>query len=740
MKRNSYERLNEYQKEAVLDESPACVVNANVGSGKTTVLIEKILYLHYEKNIPLDQMIVLTFTNKAADEIRKRLEVREREKGTISTEESLKLPGFGTFHSVALYLLKEQLPLEETGWKKDFLVMDPDEELDLALEVIAEHQLKVKYKNRLKKRLEQEYAAYLAGGEETRYKDDLYLLYPLMEEEKRRQNKMTFSDLLQVSTELLRKAKKEKEHQPLFESPRWIIVDEVQDSDKMQLEFMDALKGEDTHLFAVGDPNQVIYSWRGTGDNMFFLLKHRFQAKELSLPVNYRSNASILEAANRFLQFGTQIIGEREDRAKICVNNYYDPFQEAEYLAERITQIHDGGIPYSEIAVLYRLQKQSEVLLKVFGRRGVPYELSVKKTLKEIPVLNWLIKVLRYSVNPADEQTGMEILLHPIYGISSGKKLSKKKIREVVRLRQENVSVFYDKMVDFSRWYVDNSEKIGEACEKDWNKREETVDRAQQIFDYFQMKEALRPALESYETDCEYVLNFLRRMCGQSRTLEQLKEFLNSAALYGMKLEAGEKELGEEPVALQGTAIMNSEEKEREIGGRDAKDKVHLMTLHASKGLEFDTVFLIGVNPGLIPMRSKSYEQEEEERRLFFVGMTRAKNKLELSWYTNPGEPGVIGEYSRYLKMIPPHLLSWAGEKTSPEEPDEKERRKNLKQMRRAVGEEIRKKEKNRERRARHVKYGIGVITSEDDMMIEVEFEGYGKKQFLKAFSEVEIL
>ena len=733
MKRNSYERLNEYQKAAVVDESLACVVNANVGSGKTTVLIEKILYLHYEKNIPLDQMIVLTFTNKAADEIRKRLEVRERENGGISTEESLKLPGFGTFHSVALYLLKEKLPLEETGWKKEFLVMDPDEELDLALEVIAENQLKVKYKNRLKKRLEQEYTAYLAGSEETKYKDDLYLLYPLLEEEKKRQNKMTFSDLLQVSTELLKQEKKDKKTGQAFESPQWIIVDEVQDSDKMQLEFMDALKGEKTHLFAVGDPNQVIYSWRGTGDNMFFLLKHKFQAKELSLPVNYRSNASILEAANRFLQFGTQIIGDREDSAKICVNNYYDPFQEAEYLAERIWKIHSNGIPYSEIAVLYRLQKQSEVLTKVFERKEIPYELSVKKTLKEIPVLNWLIKVLRYSLNPADEQTGVEILLHPMYGISSGKKLTKKKVKEIVRLRQEKVSVFYDKMVDFAHWYVDNLEKSRETCEKDQGEKEETVERAQQIFDYFRMREALRPALESYETDCGLVLNFLQRMCRQSRTLEQMKEFLNSAALYGMKLEAGEQELGEESETE--TANYNMDEKES--GKKYTDDKVHLMTLHASKGLEFDTVFLIGVNPGLIPMRSKSYEQEEEERRLFFVGMTRAKNNLELSWYTNPGEPGVIGEYSRYLKMIPPHLLSWDGEDTSPEERDEKERRKNLQQMRKAVGEEIRKKEK---RRARHAKYGIGVITSEDDMMIEVEFEGYGKKQFLKAFSEVEIL
>lgn len=749
MRKSSYERLNEYQKEAVLDESLACVVNANVGSGKTTVLIEKILYLHYERGIPLEQMVVLTFTNKAAGEIGKRLEMRERENGNLAAEDMLDLPGFGTFHSVALYLLKEKLPLENTGWKRDFLVMDPEEELDLALEIIAENQLKVKYKNRLKKRLEQEYAAYLSGATETRYKDDLYRLYPLLSEEKKRQNKMTFADLLRVSTQLLQEGKDKEE----AVKPEWIIVDEVQDSDVLQLEFIEALKGAQTHLFAVGDPNQVIYSWRGTGDNMFFLLKHRFQAKELSLPINYRSNASILEAANRFQQFGTQIVGAREAGAKICVNHYYDPFQEAEYLVERIREIHSQGIPYDEIAVLYRVQKQSEILTKVFERNEIPYELSVKKTWKEIPVLDWLLKVLRYSVNPADVQTGTEILLHSLYGISMGKKLTKKKAREVVRDRRTDASEFYRNMVNFSDWYVDNFEKKREACEKNQESEIPPVERAQQMFDYFQMKEALRPSLESYESDCKYVHDFLKKMCEQSASLEQIKRFLNSAALYGMKMEDGEEEPGAETM----------EDGEAEVQ-KGAKDRVHLMTLHASKGLEFDTVFLIGVNPGLIPIRSKSYEQEEEERRLFFVGMTRAKNTLELSWYTNPGEAGVVGEYSRYLKMIPQHLLSWDGEDRSPEEKDEKERRRNLQQMRKAVGDEIQKKEQQKEvekevcekeipeesekqgdgekmlRRAQHAKYGIGVVISEDDMTIEVEFEGYGKKQFLKAFSEIEIL
>ena len=145
------------------------------------------------------------------------------------------------------------------------------------------------------------------------------------------------------------------------------------------------------------------------------------------------------------------------------------------------------------------------------------------------------------------------------------------------------------------------------------------------------------------------------------------------------------------------------------------------------------------MNQGLIPLHSQSMEQEEEERRLFFVGMTRAKDELELSYYTNPGEPRVSGEYSRYLRMLPPHLLEWE------ELRGEGEKRSNLQRLRREVQEQIREKREQEEEKktavkhARHSKYGEGILVSEDEMMVEVEFAGYGRKQFLKAFGEVTI-
>ena len=678
-----WEKLNEYQKEAVLDDSPACVVNANVGSGKTTVLIAKVLYLYLEKKVPLEDMLVLTFTNKAAQEILSRLLLREPE---LSPEQRA---GFGTFHSVALRLLKEKLPVEKAGWDRDFSVMEPEEETELAQRIIKEEKLNIKYKNRLKKRLEQEYKAYLEGREASRYGDDLFRLYPLLKQEKQRENKMSFSDLLLVSTELI---KEEGFH------PAWVIADEIQDSDNLQLEFLEALVGEETRLFAVGDPNQVIYSWRGSSDSTFFALKRKFSAKELSLPVNYRSNARILEAANHFRQFGTRIQGCREEGKLIKVKRQYDPFTEAEYLAEQIESLHKAGESYEDTAILYRLQRQGELLEKVFEKRGIPYQVSVKQTVKDIPALDWMVKILRFSVNPRDRQTGEDVLLNPGFG----EKLTKKKVRDLLE-EGKGKSFLYEQMKGF----------------QDWSSSQTKIPKWREIFDYFGLGEAFGPTSAGYkekEEQAGKLLEWLRVYCEKKELSlwEGTRAFLNDGALYGM-------DLGE---------IMG--EREEFLKG------VRLMTLHASKGLEFHRVYLIGVNQGLIPLRCKTMEQEEEERRLFFVGMTRAKEELELSYYVNPREPGVFGEGSRYLLGIPPELLDW-------EEDVRKGRgEETLRKLGREVREELRKKKEAENMapvlRVRHRKYGEGILLSQNELTVEVEFPGYGRKQFLKALGEIEFL
>ena len=553
--------LNEYQKAAVLDESPVCLVRANVGSGKTTVLIEKIRYFHEKKGVPLERMTILTFTNKAADEIGQRLQ----ESGN----------NIGTFHSVAFHLLQEELPLEELGYAKEFEVCLPEEELQLAEQLIAEQKLKIKYKNRLQKRLEEFYAK----GKTKDYKDDFLKLAELLTKEKKRQNKMSYEDLLKNTVLLL------KRH-PEFKRPAWIIIDEIQDCDERQLEMIQELKGPETRIFVVGDPNQVIYSWRGSVFNIFYRLKARYQAKELSLPVNYRSSGTILKAAARFQETGMALEGTREQGEKITIRNHYDPFQEALYLADKIKGMHAKGVPYEEIAIFYRLQSQSETLKKVFEEKKVSCWVSQKEDGQE------------------------------------------------------------------------NTEKLENA--------------------------------------------------------------------------------------------------------------VNLMTLHASKGLEFSHVFIIGVNNGLIPLNPKKEAEEEEERRLFYVGLTRAKESLELSYYTSPG-PRVLPGPGRYLSYFPESLVNRTSALEMRDRKEAAEHLQNLKRMileerentfssepelaeaQKAEGEEIYKEadltgENLRtetsfaSRRVSHLKYGQGSVVSEDENTITVNFDDYGEKELLKAFSMFEEL
>lgn len=720
-----WERLNPYQREAVTDENKACLVSANVGSGKTTVLTAKILYLHEVKHVSYRDMVVLTFTNKAASEIRERL---VRADPSVTPEET---ENFGTFHGVALGLLKKRLPVETLGYTKDFMVMEPDEELELAHALIAEKKLKIKYKNRLRKRLAEAERVSSAGDAGVAgSQDDLEILAGLLTEEKLRRNKMTFSDLMKNACLLMAKEEGEEERSADIQ---WVIVDEVQDCDGKQLEFIDCFMAEGAKLFAVGDPNQVIYSWRGSAFHLFYTLKTRYQAAELSLPVNYRSCIEILEAARCFQQNGGALEGIRGSGEKIVVKNHYDSFQEACYLTDRIRELQKQGIPFDEIAIFYRLQSQSKVLEDVFSKNGIPYEVAVKTGIHEIPVLEWLLRLLRFLADPADRAAAVFVLSSREYGVGISAKKAEKLAEEgcagVCGRKEASesgsekaaVPVLFERMVSFDR----NGAEI-----KDTNA----------FYEYFDLDCSLKPNAASYGDDKANVRHFLDRMFAfmNAKDLkfpEGLREFLNSAALYG-----------------------TSRELLPEADGA-GEARVKMMTLHASKGLEFSHVFIIGVNYGLIPLRTKGIDGEDEERRLFFVGITRARNYLELSWYTNPDIFGVMAGESRYIRMIPSELVQG-------QEPERQTGTANLQELRRQVqmakenGEKMAETEEveeadgmkemeektpniesvSAEILVRHETYGCGKVVEEDDTMITVEFEGYGRKEFIKAFSCLEIL
>lgn len=745
-------KLNPYQKEAVLDESPACLVNANVGSGKTTVLTAKVRYLCEQKGVAPKDLMVLTFTNKAANEIRERLE------DLTGKEEDL---WFGTFHSVALRMLQTILPVEELGYTKEFQVCIPEEEMQMAQQLITEQNLQIKYKNRLKKRLDQ--SRQKSGRKPKDYGDDFERLCTLLEEEKKKQNKMTYEELILHTGQLL-------QSHPEILRPLWLIIDEVQDCDQSQLDLLDSLMGKDSHLFAVGDPNQVIYSWRGSAFQIFFQLKNRYQARELSLPINYRSSGTILSAARRFLQNGSTLEGVKDEGGKVQIRKQYDPFQEAEDLAARIRELHMQGIPYHEIGILYRLQNQSALLEQVLTRNGIPVHVAVKEKMKDIPVVQWFFHVLRFCVNHSDTTSGVEALCNKTYGEGW---TTKKALQQIRRWETEETlpkdSPLFSGMVNVQ-------EDVFVTATTD------------QLWERFSLDRYLMPSRAGYREDKVRIMGIFAGI----REKGSVREFLNDVALYGIPLlysvgktnTVAENQITEDLTTnCSNTEDFDGKEQtyigivKKEKFREEAEDAVQLMTLHASKGLEFTCVFIIGVNDGLLPLRGTGFEQEEEERRLFFVGMTRAKEQLELSYYTSPDGYGILPGPGKYLKMFPKDLIEGLDEPKYAEGSAAEHlqamkwqilqaREERTLQMPeedfRTISPEIdvekpdtdpcrhEEKEENPAKSATnhtdadsaanqphvaHEKYGVGTVISENEDTITIRFDDYGEKELLKMFT-----
>ena len=674
MKIDEYlENLNNEQKQAVLDTSKICMVNACVGSGKTTVLTNKVLYIIDVLNVPTNDLIVLTFTNKAANEI------KERVNDLFVNDIEMKF--LGTFHSVAMKLLKEKLKIEELGFTSSFTIITPEEEAELANEIIEENGLNIKYRKKIIKRLEKYEYGILNYGI-MKENDDIELLVKLLKERKIKENQMSFSDLIYYSIQQLNKG---------YYKAKWIVVDEFQDCDIHQLDFINALSNNDTHIFVVGDPNQIIYSWRGGNCNVFDEFKNKYKCTELSLPINYRSSASILDVAKVFLKNDSALKGVRDIGNKIVIKNHYDAFQEAQYLVEQIkNKITNNELQYKDIAIFYRMQKQSEIIEKVFTKNNIPFEVSLRKTVNDIPVLRWFIKLLKYSVNTNDSISYYGVFCDSEFGPNISKILARtnlnNKQKNELEIKCENFKLF--------------------ISGKEIN--------SQNIYDYYEINKYIYPSSSAFEENKNFIMKFIDEITKYSKEnnltgLDCIISFLNSSSLYGINLLNEEVNL--------------------------SSNSVKLMTLHASKGLEFKQVYIIGVNWGLIPICCKNDEEEAEEKRLFFVGITRAKDNLELSYYTMTNNNLISSGPSRYITMIPRNLIANADDFT--------EHESNIQELKRSLFENKNIANDNKlidngnKELFIHDKYGIGEKVLENDDIITIRFKGYGEKSFLKIFNEV---
>ncbi|MDF2892615.1 MAG: UvrD/REP helicase [Clostridia bacterium] len=684
-----FDKLNEYQKAAVLDHSRALLVNAHVGSGKTTVLINKIMYQHFVKGVALQSMTVLTFTNKAAQEIKDRI----KNLNSHIKDEDMKF--FGTFHSVARTMLTKVLPIEEIGFTKDFSVVDPEEALELYDRVINENKYTVKYRNKLHKRLEKlKQGSFLYAN--MKHDDDLQVFYAALKKAKVKSNVMEFDDLMEYSVQLLQQ---DSYH------PEWVIIDEYQDCDQIQQNFIEVLCKDKAKLFAVGDPNQIIYSWRGSNKSAFENFKARYHAKELTLPINYRSTSNILNAAKALLENGSGLVGIRDAGQPIVIKKHYNTFNEALYLSETIQKLVETGLQYKDIAIFYRKQKQAEVFREVFINKNIPYEISIRKTLRDIPVLFWLVRLLKAAVNRSDRDSLRYVLRDNRYGLA----MTDKQINKLFDDKTEpgiDAASLLNKTKDFEEW-----------C-----RNQKTVS-PQEIFEYFDMSLYLMPTSISFKEDSELVLNYLQEIWKYieyrgSTIFEGIKDFMNTAALYGSQI------------------LNETVHKEQ--------NSIKLMTLHASKGLEFSRVYISGANLGNIPM-ARNEEEQKEEQRLFFVGITRAKDYLEISYHTSPEDFGVYSVPSPFLRLIPEHLI---------QSEDYGSRASSLTALRKEIKHNIdSRKAETMEASApksdyqvsptifvHHEKYGEGRVIEEDEDNITVHFETHGEKTFSKLFSQLKYL
>jgi DNA helicase-2/ATP-dependent DNA helicase PcrA len=669
----AYERLDEYQKNAVLDNHQYLLVKAHFGSGKTLVLLQKILYLHIIKNIPLKRIFCLTFTNKAADEILERFKTF----GLKYTSKDVRY--FGTFHSLARKLLDDHLPLEQIGYKKGFTVLDEDDRNEYISQLITANNLNIKYQNKIVKRLQKYRKEKQVLYGSMRNEDDLVTLTKLLKKQKAKDNVMSFDDLIDHCVFLL----KQNQASTLCD---YILVDEFQDSDEKQVELIQLLTDTQTGIFAVGDTNQSIYTWRGSDPAIFTKFQKETEAHTIPLLVNYRSKTNILEVAKIFLEddFQEDIIGSRGNGNPITIKKHYNPFNEALYLADRIKKIVENGDSYKDIGIFYRKQCMSQSLEEVFDEQAIPYEKSLRKNIRDIPVLHWFICLLKASINPYDTYSFNSALLNDKFGVFNNKTALKNAI---------------DKSTMNSD--VELLKKIRKFSDADVE--------IEDLYEYFNLDKYLKPNSADYEKNKDFINRFIHKFLAYRKTTTLRKndfihEFVNNAALYGAQI-------------IDERLNMD-------------KDSVKLMTIHAAKGLEFKHVFISGANDGTLPILNREFDYDTEEKRLFFVGITRAKDELEISYHTSPNQNGgyTSSSPSRFIEMIPEQLIKIVDKEAESVHID-------------SLVKKIQNRNEKKERtKIKHHKYGVGELIANENGILTVDFENYGEKKFMEALEKIEYL
>ena len=643
--------LNSEQQKAVNAGPGPVLVLAGPGSGKTRVLTQRVAYLISEGLQP-HRLLAVTFTNRAAREMRGRIETQITSK--------LQVRNVGTFHSLCARLLRQES--NNTERTKDFVIYDSSDQRELIKQSMMYHHIDdTKYKPQSIHSTISTAKNDLIGSSDfnrdSYYHEIVARVYERYQQLLHQNNALDFDDLLVEAVFLLRDNVAVKEHyQNLYQK---ILVDEFQDTNLAQYTLLGLLSGKYRDLFVVGDPDQSIYRWRGAD----YRNVRRFQtdypnAEVIFLRQNYRSTQTILDAATAIIAKNhsggsNRLFTDASEGEKVYIHEAYDEEEEAQYVVEAIKKnaLHDISKP-GECAVMYRTNAQSRVLEEAFVRAGVPYRLLGATRFYARREIKDLLAYIRLIYNPRDTVSLARIINVPARGI--GSKTQNVFMEYCVKLNVNPVSMLL--------------ELAGNGPDHEhYNALGVRVARPLVAFGH----------LLARWLDCEDNGQTVAELLDLIIQDTNYEEFINSGKtsssdrwenveeLRKVFLNFADRDLGDILEQISLVADVDSLGVELDGSGAPA-----LMTLHAGKGLEFTSIFIIGLNDGVLPHRRSFDEPEEmaEERRLLYVGMTRAKKVIHLShtfrrWnfgYDSNGIP------SRFLKDLPVDLLTGDVRKKEP--------------------------------------------------------------------------
>ena len=629
--------LNANQKEAVLDDSKYLRIVAGAGSGKTRVLTMRIVHLIEEENVYPNKILAITFTNKAANEMKER--IRQMLQNEVTQ------PWISTIHSLCVRILREDITC--MGWPKNFTVLDADDQKTILKEAYKQIQIDANtypfgsmldyISNNKGAEISVDRAFELAGdfsGDKT--KAEVYKYYV------KRQNDMYALDFDDLILWVVRMFKTYSEVLTKWQNRfSYIHVDEFQDIDKIQYKLIKQLTGPFNHLYVVGDPDQTIYSWRGADVNIIMNFEKDFKGvKTIMLNENYRSTSCILNGANSVIRnnknrLDKELFTSRTSNEKITHYASASDEYEAAYVANKISELHRNGKAYKDIAVLYRSNYLSRSIEKALLDQRIPYIIYGGLRFYDRQEVKDALCYLRLVVI-GDDLALQRVINKPKRGIGNKTmeliadtaRNENKTMLEVL----ETENIFSGKAKVTLNDFVNKVNRWKKMAE---SKKIETFALFETILDESGYKAMLE---EDHETD----------------RLENLKELIDDIKEFTENYPDSSLDEYLQQVSLYG-------DREETMSG----DYIQLMTVHAAKGLEFDTVFVTDMNDGIFPNERAMNEGSrgvEEERRLAYVAFTRAKNKLYL---TEAGGFSFIlqraRQTSRFIKEIDDEYIENTG-------------------------------------------------------------------------------